>query len=451
MNERLSPREQIALFSSLMLLLALTALAVGSGLTLQASRLNDMDAVLSVQARIVMAEAHSKGNPDLRDQTVVTQTLRLRSGSSVAALYRNEALVWQGGPIPAPSEPLDLGFFSTPATRSVVTVHDWRVLSRREGNLIVQVAQPLAALSATMNTYWRTSAIGTILIALVAGFVTNIILARIIRPLVHLAARVRNLDSTDAFPATRVKGEIGILARALQQSVTELHETRIREARFLANASHELRTPVTALLADLEQTMSRPRSSSEMLGAIQRSQRTASHLKDLASNLLVLSRAGSGAEPVRVDVNLLELALDATDLLVPLAAEKGLSLEADGDDAHIDGDPVLLSRMLENLVSNAIKYTNAGSVIVRVDRVGGRARLSVTDTGIGIAEDQQGRLFEPFHRADLEHRDGFGLGLAAVKGIVEGHGGEIRVISHAGQGSCFEVTFPERTVSVVPA
>jgi signal transduction histidine kinase len=442
MNERLSPRELIAIFSSLLLLLALSILAVGSGLTLQASHVNDLDAVLSEQSRILLTEAQTTDNPNLKDERIVTQALRLRTGSSVAALYRNETLVWKGGAIQAPSEPLDLKFFSNLQRRSVVTINDWRILSRREGDLIVQVAQPLASLNATMQTYWRTTLIGTILLTLISGFALNVMLKALIRPLGLLAARVQNLDSTAAIPATRVKGEIGILARGLEKSITDLRETRAREARFLADASHELRTPITALLADLEHSLSRSRSQEDLLGVLTRAQKSAVHMRDLASNLLALSKSGAGGEPVRVEVDLLDVALEVTDRLVPLAAQKGLGLDADGDSAVVQGDPVLIARMLENLVSNAIKYSTEGNVSVHIATHPYSATVTVTDSGIGIPEDKLEHLFEPFKRAHLEHRDGFGLGLAVVKSITEAHGGQVKISSEVDVGTSIEIALP---------
>ncbi len=443
LNERLSPRTLIGLFSSLVLLLSLATLTVVSGLTLQASNLRDIDAVLSEQSRIIVTEAQSKTNLNIKDPTVVLEALRLRTGSSVAAVYRDQRPVWRGGSIKAPNEPFDLNFFSNPARRSVVTSNDWRVLSRRDNDVIVQVAQPLAVLNSTMLNYWRNTAIGTAVIALLAGLFINYMLGRLIRPLGLLAARVQHLDSDKPIPATRVKGEIGILARGLEKSITDLKETRLRESRFLADASHELRTPITALLADLEHSLSRTRSSEDLLGVITRSQKSAVHLRDLASNLLALSRTGAGAAPVRVAVDVLEVALEVTDRLVPLAAQKGLGLDADGDLAIIQGDPVLLARMLENLVSNAIKYTSAGSISVHVATQPDSVILTVKDTGIGIPNDKLEHLFEPFKRAHLEHRDGFGLGLAVVKSVTEGHGGHVRLSSEVGIGTNIEVVLPK--------
>jgi signal transduction histidine kinase len=441
-NALQNPRVQLTALWNALLLLALVALGLAAGLTLQATRLGDLDAVLNEQARIVLAAAQQTGDAPLNDEGVVTQALRLRTGSSVARLYRAGALVWSGGTALQGDAPVDQAFLESSATRALQTIGDWRVLSRREGTLVVAVAQSLTVLNETMRAYWQAAISAIVVIALVAALLTNVSIQLLLRPLQQLATRAQQLDSKTGVPGVHLHGEVGDLARAFERGVAELNATRAREAQFLANASHELRTPVTALLADLEQILTRQRSGAELLAAVQRSQHTATHLKDLASNLLAISRSNASAAPVRVETNLLELALDVTDRFVPLAANKGLELEADGDNAVVAGDPVLLAQLLENLIANAVKYTPSGAVQVRVHSLEASALLSVEDSGIGIPEDKRARLFEPFERAHLEHRDGFGLGLAVVRSVVDGHGGTVRVHSTVGRGTRVEVSLP---------
>ena len=139
---------------------------------------------------------------------------------------------------------------------------------------------------------------------------------------------------------------------------------------------------------------------------------------------------------------LLSLASDVVDRLMPLAAAKGLFIDMNGLPSALQGDRVLLTRLVENLIGNAIKYTNQGSIQVDVRPIGPHVTLSVTDTGIGIPNDKLEAIFQPFNRANLEHRDGFGLGLAVVESVVKAHKGQTQITSQVNQGTKVTIYLP---------
>lgn len=440
----ISLRYRLAALSSLVTLLALAALALGSGLALERSRLRDLDEELSVVAKTLLDDAlESKTNTP---SASADDALQSTNGSTSAFIFRDappHLLIWGSGPN-AP-DPLDARFLGTDARVEVCSCDGWRVHSERRGGLAVQAGQPLAGIARTIESYARISVFGTLIAALLAGFVTVLAVNTATVDMDRLTHRVHDLESNDPIPGTARTDEIGTLARAIQRSRELTLEQREREARFLADASHELRTPITALVAELEHTLARPRSSAEQHLALERSLRVAIHMYELASNLLTLQRTRVGERLARAPLELLEVASDVVDRMMPLAAAKGVSLEVNGVPARTLGDRVLLSRLIENLIGNAIKYTPAGEITLEVHPEASTAVLTVRDTGIGIPADKMSHLFEPFNRADPSHRDGYGLGLAVVRGVAEAHGGTVTVSSVVGEGTTLTVRLPLET------
>ena len=439
----MSLRWRLALLSSLVTFLALAVLAVSSGLALQRVRIFDLDGELDAQAQAVLDASHDHPLSGLSDQ--VESSLTLETGTSAARLYRAGRLVWQGGARRAPAtlDPIALAV----SGRDRCSCNDWRVRTLVDAasnlKLTVQVGRSLRGISDTLTDYARIAALGTILATTAAGLLAAVFVGQALRPLERLVSRVSSLDSDAAIPGLGEPTEIGALARALQGSLERLRETRELEARFLADASHELRTPVTALAAGLEHTLERPRSPQENRAAVQLAWRQAIHLRELAINLLALSRS-KVAPPARVRLDLLELAGEATDRLMPLAVDKNLTLDVDGEPSLTEGDPVLLARVIENLISNAIRYTTRGAVSVRVQPAAGGnwVMLTVADTGPGIPAAERVRLLEPFQRGAHGNHEGFGLGLAVVQSIVGAHGGQLELSERPGGGAVAAIRLP---------
>jgi two-component system, sensor histidine kinase and response regulator len=149
-------------------------------------------------------------------------------------------------------------------------------------------------------------------------------------------------------------------------------------------------------------------------------------------------------------LDLLPLASDVVDRLMPLAAAKGLFIDMNGLPAKLQGDRVLLTRLVENLIGNAIKYTNQGSIRVDVrpleqslePKLPEPKQIILTVTDTGIPTDKLEAVFQPFNRANLEHRDGFGLGLAVVESVIEAHNGRTEIVSQIYKGTQVKVFLP---------
>jgi signal transduction histidine kinase len=242
------------------------------------------------------------------------------------------------------------------------------------------------------------------------------------------------------------------LFRETEQQSRELAAASRHKSEFLANMSHELRTPLNAVLgyAELIQDGIYGDVSAKMQGVLERIQQNGRHLLGLINAVLDLSKIEAGQLMLQpADYSMRELALGVISATEALAAEKKLALEVDvpADLPPGRGDERRLTQVLMNLVGNAIKFTDAGSVRIRATVEDGSFLVAVTDTGVGIAAEDQKRIFEEFQQVDTSstrRKGGTGLGLAIARRIVELHGGRIWVESAPGQGTTFHFTLPLR-------
>jgi signal transduction histidine kinase len=238
----------------------------------------------------------------------------------------------------------------------------------------------------------------------------------------------------------------------IEQKSRELEAASRHKSEFLANMSHELRTPLNAVLgyAELIQDGIYGEVPARMQEVLERIQQNGRHLLGLINDVLDLSKIEAGQLTLSpADYSLRELVLDVVSATEALAAEKKLTLEVEvpPDLPPGRGDERRLTQVLMNLVSNAIKFTDVGSVSIRAKVEDGSFVVAVSDTGLGIPPQDCERIFEEFQQVDsssTRKKGGTGLGLAIAKRIVELHGGRIWVESTPGQGSTFAFTLPLR-------
>ena len=244
-----------------------------------------------------------------------------------------------------------------------------------------------------------------------------------------------------------VDREVRPLVDALNRALARLVEAYERQKRFTADAAHELRTPLSSLRAHCEVTLRRPRQAAQLREALESAHRAALQLGDLVGSLLALSRLEAGRETVdRGPLDLAEVAKEAVRLNAAAAATKGVALAVElSEPLPAAGHHGLLVECISNLVENAVRYTPAGGS-VRVEGAWAPSpRIVVEDTGVGIPEEDQARIFDRFYRVDKARaraQGGTGLGLAIAREIARLHGGEVTVRSQPGRGSRFEVTLP---------
>ena len=229
--------------------------------------------------------------------------------------------------------------------------------------------------------------------------------------------------------------------------ITERETAEQARREFTANVSHELKTPLQGIIGSaelLENGMVKPEDVPRFVGHIRQE---AQRLVALIADIIRLSQLDEGVELPKESVELLDLSKEVCEDLRPTADKAGITLSVDGQSAAVFGVRRLLYEMLYNLCDNAVKYNRPnGSVRVHVENGEDAARISVLDTGIGIAPEHQSRIFERFYRVDKSHSKasgGTGLGLSIVKHAALYHGGRVELESTPGQGTEIRVTLPK--------
>ena len=228
--------------------------------------------------------------------------------------------------------------------------------------------------------------------------------------------------------------------------VTEQESAEQMRREFTANVSHELKTPLQGIIGSaelIENGMVQPEDMPRFVGHIRAE---AQRLVTLIGDIICLSQLDEGEELPKERLDLLEVAHGAADDLQAEAEKKNVHLSVSGEPAELEGVRQLIYEVAYNLGDNAIKYNvDGGSVSINVSSDGKNAKLTVSDTGIGIAAEDQSRIFERFYRVDKSHSKksgGTGLGLSIVKHAVQYHGGRISMDSAPGKGTSISVSLP---------
>lgn len=261
------------------------------------------------------------------------------------------------------------------------------------------------------------------------------------------ASRIAAGNLDERIQIANTDNELDRLGQVLNETFDRLAAAVERQKRFTADASHELRTPVTIILAETQRALKREREPEQYREILANCRAAAERMRALVESLLVLARQdfpASGAQTVACD--LADIAGGVAELLQPLADEHSIAIHRELSPAPLLGDPHSLAMIVQNLLSNAIVHPPPGSkVLLKTTSSGDSVILAVSDNGPGIAAEHLPRLFDRFYRADPARGPATGhtgLGLAIAKTIVGNHGGKIEVES-AG-GTFFQVTLPAR-------
>jgi two-component system, OmpR family, sensor kinase len=261
------------------------------------------------------------------------------------------------------------------------------------------------------------------------------------------ARRMSQGDLTARIAIPRTDTELGQVASALNLAFDRMRESVERQRRFTADASHELRTPVATMMAELEWALLHDRAAADYKESLEVCQRAGARMQSLVEGLLMLARADSGQLPVRrSNVRLDRLVSEAAGLLRPLALQQQVTLLVTATAQTVTGDPDRLRELISNLLYNGISYNRpSGIVSIDVRLEHDHVVLRVADTGIGIDADDLPHVFERFYRGERARErapSGAGLGLALAKWIVDAHGGTIECTSDLERGTEFIALFP---------
>lgn len=312
---------------------------------------------------------------------------------------------------------------------------------------------PPPVISRTEQTQLRQlrgiSLVGLGIVAVLGGIGAYLLAGLALRPVRAVSRTAQGINAQTL--ATRLalggpRDELTELADAFDVMLGRLDYAFAQQGRFVADAAHELRTPLATLRTNLEVVAADPAATladyRDMSATLDRH---LTRLERLVADLLLLARE----EPLIVGevVALGPLLGGVCDELRPLAAERQVTLHRDGErDLRVPGDAVLLARAMSNLVENGVRYNRpGGAVTVALHRAGEGTVVTVADTGIGIAPGDRERIFERFVRLDpsrARHTGGAGLGLSIVAAVIARHGGTVRVESIPGTGSTFTVWLP---------
>lgn len=340
------------------------------------------------------------------------------------------------------------GFATTPTGRLLVNaepLHNGKSLEAT-----VYVAESLRSMDEILKNFGNFLFLG-LGIALMFLLLSSFSLARAaLGPINEITNAAREISSEDLATRLNWKGradELGALAKTFDEMLSRLEAAFARERRFIADASHELKTPLTVINANA-QMLERwgARDQNIMRESLSTIETESAAMARVINAMLTLAKTDNAQALSMESVDLGDVVAEVGTSLRPKAQEKHLTLCVDAkSDAWIRGEPGLIRQLVTNLTENAIKFTEKGEVTLDLRRLDGHVLLAVGDTGPGIPADALPHIFDRFFRADPSHSrsvEGTGLGLAVVNNIVRVHGGQISVASVVGKGTTITVELP---------
>ncbi len=333
----------------------------------------------------------------------------------------------------------------------------YRMLGRVEGRLggVTVAALPMEDVDDAVRRLVAVEVVAVLSVLAVLGLVTGWVIRLGIRPLRRMTATAGAIAGGDlsqripeSAPGTEA-ADLGVALNAMLGRIEEAFDERTaseaRLRRFIADASHELRTPVTTIrgYAELYRTGALDRKA-ELAEAMRRTEQEAVRMGTLVEDLLHLARLDQGRPLERAPVDLAAVAADAVLDAQAVAPDRTLAVDGPTE-LVVQGDEGRLRQVTANLVGNALVHAPGARVDVKLARRGDSAVLEVADDGPGMAPADAAKAFERFYRADASrqrHRGGSGLGLAIVEATVRAHGGTVAIDTAPGEGTTVRVELP---------
>ncbi len=310
------------------------------------------------------------------------------------------------------------------------------------------------------SNFLQAVAIAIPIALMLAGLGGYFLARRSFAPVIDMGRRASSIDadSLDARLAIRNTGdEMDELATIFNDMLSRLERSFVQQRQFMADASHELRTPIASLRAEASVALSQTRSSADYERSLQNVRDDARRLSAIVDDLFTLARLDAEEGILqRTEFFLEEVLLESVSRIQPLAQDRGVALTFHPSvEARCIGDPVLVDRIVTNLLDNAIKYASTGcSVLVELESADGTHVVRVSDNGAGIPGAAQAHIFDRFFRADEARTrstmaGGAGLGLSIAWRIARAHGGDLVLTSSDERGTVFTLTLPAAQRAVV--
>lgn len=456
-----SIRARLTLWLVLLIALCMAAFALYLYVTVTATLTTEIDHTIRVQARQVAATydfapadpSGGAGQPidigpveQFARAGIFIETFDLHG--HVLARSSNLGRLSLPSAVQAAARTRSRLLFTQPVPGGALRVYSLPALQRGRLMGVVLVAASLNDVRATTHALLALLVIGGLGTLLLAALGSGMLVRRGLYPLDEMAIVAEGITAHRLDQRLGLRNpprEIGRLARTFDAMLDRLHDAFAAQRRFVADASHELRTPLAVIRGRGEVLLLKDTLDAETREGLSMMRDEAGRMGRLVANLLLLARGDESLtidqRPVELDVLMLEVARQGRVLAQGIAVTVGHE-----DQALVLGDADLLKQLLLNLVDNAVTYTpREGHVELSLAVMDGQARLSVRDTGPGIAPEELQRIFERFYRPDRarSRRDGgAGLGLAIARWIAEVHGGRIEVESSLGHGSTFALVLP---------
>ncbi len=464
MKRRLSIRLRLTLWNISLLALTLLVFSAALYAALADQLYRNLDARLQLEANAALDDVRRdllNAGADAHPPGLITQ-----SNLSARVVDAKGQVIVSSGLLA--SAPLDAALLNQAAKQGSVLqtmiVTDslparvYLLALQRDGQTMgyVEVAEALSVTEATLRLLALILFVAVPITLALSAFGGWFIADRALRPIDTITRQAQRISEQDLHRRLNLDlpdDEVGRLARTFDAMLGRLDGAFQRQRQFTADASHELRTPLTVMKTNIGVTLNRPRSVNQYQTALMQVEEEVDRLTRLTNDLLLLARADANQPIVpQREVDLVPIANGVAGELRPLAGAKSLALNFSAPEcAALHGDPDQLHRLCFNLIENAIKYTAQGSVDVNVTLLPAlhsapaHVRLTVKDTGSGIAPEHLPHLFERFYRVDAarsREAGGSGLGLAIAHSIVMAHGGAIDVKSDFGHGTIVTVSLP---------
>lgn len=409
------------------------------------------DELVEMKGDVMQAASEAVSTMRLRgSQVAVLSGTQLLAASSPVPQHEFEAIAAQTAASTATDLALALPRLGTHGGRAAV--HRLAADGAPSGpGFLILAMEPLDSVAASLQVVRRTLFFALPLLVALAGIGGYALASRSLAPLGWMAQQARRITGSNL--ATRLDignaaEELAVLSASFNELLSRLDQSFESMRRFVADASHELRTPIAVIRGEADVALERDRGVPEYRETLAIIQDESRRLSRLVDDLLNLARADAGSVQLQVqEFYLNDLLADCCRAAQTLAGARRIELDCrSAEDTPFRGDEELLRRLVMNLLDNAIRYTPpGGKVSASLEAQGPSLRIRISDTGAGIAPEAVPHVFERFYRADKARSrqdGGFGLGLSIVKWIAESHRGGVELDTRPGSGSTFTVTLP---------